>query len=109
MKLIINRQLFGCSGNIATNVSQISEGKGLETKNFNLKTEYNMKTRTSIYHRTFAFAYVLLVAVFSFFKKVFTHNYCDTCGFTKDKVYVTEIFTEAGIIQCDKCSGQNCH
>lgn len=24
-----------------------------------------MKTRTSIYHRTFAFAYVLLVAVFS--------------------------------------------
>jgi hypothetical protein len=44
----------------------------------------------------------------SFFKKVFTHNYCDTCGFTKDKVYVTEICMEAGIIQCDKCSGQNC-
>jgi len=68
-----------------------------------------MKTKTSIYHRTFAFAYVLLVAVFSFFKKVFNHNYCDTCGFTKDKVYVTEICMEAGIIQCDKCSGQNCH
>jgi hypothetical protein len=49
-----------------------------------------------------------LGAVFSFFKKVFTHNYCDTCGFTKDKVYVTEICMEAGIIQCDKCSGQNC-
>jgi hypothetical protein len=32
-------------------------------KNFNLKTEYNMKTRTSIYHNPFAFAYVLLVAV----------------------------------------------
>jgi hypothetical protein len=28
-----------------------------------LKTEHNMKTRTSIYHRTFAFAYLLLVAV----------------------------------------------
>lgn len=58
-----------------------------------------MKTKTSIYHRTF----------FSFFKKMFTHNYCDTCGFTKDKVYLTEICMEAGIIQCDKCSGQNCH
>ena len=58
-----------------------------------------MKTRTSIYHRTFAFAYVLLVAVFNFFKKVFTHNYCDTCGFTKDNVYVTEYCMEAGIIQ----------
>ena len=50
----------------------------------------------------------VLAAVFSFFKKLFTHNYCDTCGFTKDKVYVTEICMEAGIIQCDKCSGQNC-
>ncbi len=28
-----------------------------------MKTEYNMKTRTSIYHRTFAFTYMLLVAV----------------------------------------------
>jgi len=36
-------------------------------------------------------------------KKVFTQNYCDTCGFTKDKVYVTEILIEGGIIQCDKC------
>lgn len=38
-----------------------------------------------------------------FFKKIFTHNYCDTCGFTKDKVYVTEYFLEAGLIQCEKC------
>ena len=30
---------------------------------FNLKTECNMKTKTSIYHRTFAFAYVLLAVV----------------------------------------------
>jgi hypothetical protein len=41
---------------------QISEDKDLEKK-INLKTNINMKTRKSIYHRTFAFAYVLLVAV----------------------------------------------
>ncbi len=69
-----------------------------------------MKTNFKFKNQLIAFAYVLLVAVFNFFKKVFTHNYCDTCGFTKDKVYVTEYCTEAGIIQCDKCSGQqNCH
>lgn len=39
----------------------------------------------------------------AFIKKVFTHNRCDTCGFTKDEVYVTEYFMEAGIIQCVKC------
>lgn len=43
-------------------------------------------------------------AILNFFKKVFTHNYCDTCGFTKDKVYVTELFNEAGLIQCNKCN-----
>ncbi len=41
--------------------------------------------------------------IFNFFKKLFTHNYCDTCGFTKDKVYATELFIEAGLIQCKKC------
>lgn len=65
-----------------------------------------MKNKSSIYHRTGNYAKRVLVAVFSFFKKLFTHNYCDTCGFTEDKVYVTEIFMEAGIIQCDKCSGR---
>jgi hypothetical protein len=44
--------------------------------------------------------------IFNFFKKIFTHNYCDTCGFTKDKVYVTEIFSEGGLIQCTKCVGE---
>ena len=39
----------------------------------------------------------------SFFKKMFTHNRCDTCGFTKDNVYVTEYYAEAGLIQCIKC------
>ena len=41
--------------------------------------------------------------IFSFFKKLWTHNRCDNCGFTKDKVYVTEYYTEAGLIQCVKC------
>jgi hypothetical protein len=41
--------------------------------------------------------------IINFLKKFFTHNYCDTCGFTKDKVYVTEIFSEAGLIQCKNC------
>ena len=65
-----------------------------------------MKNKSSIYKRTGNYAKRVLVAVFSFFKKVFTHNYCDTCGFTKDKVYITEICMEAGIIQCEKCSGR---
>jgi len=67
-----------------------------------------MKTKTSLNNENPPAAKPLLAAVFSFFKKVFTHNYCDTCGFTKEKVYVTEICMEAGIIQCGKCSGQNC-
>ena len=32
-------------------------------------------------------------------KKVSTHSYCDTCGFTKDKVYS---FRE-NVIMCKKC------
>jgi len=36
-------------------------------------------------------------------KKMFTHNYCDTCGYTQDNVYVVEHYTEAGLIQCEKC------
>jgi hypothetical protein len=41
--------------------------------------------------------------IFDFIKKVFTHNRCDGCGFTKDDVYVTEYFAEAGYIECKKC------
>jgi hypothetical protein len=41
--------------------------------------------------------------IINFIKKAFTNNYCDTCGFTKEQVYVTEILTEAGIIQCKNC------
>lgn len=44
-----------------------------------------------------------MVKIFSFIIKLFTHNHCDTCGFTKDEVYVTEFFMEAGLIQCKKC------
>jgi ribosomal protein L37AE/L43A len=41
--------------------------------------------------------------ILQFIKKLYTYNHCDTCGFTKDSVYVTEYFLEAGIIQCEKC------
>ena len=41
--------------------------------------------------------------VWGFIYKVFTHNYCDTCGFTKEDVFVTEYFTEAGMIECKTC------
>ena len=44
-----------------------------------------------------------ITKIWKFLHKVFTQNYCDTCGFTKDKVYVTHHFTEAGFIQCKKC------
>lgn len=35
--------------------------------------------------------------------KMLTHNLCDTCGFTKEEVFLTKYFTEAGFFQCDKC------
>jgi predicted nucleic-acid-binding Zn-ribbon protein len=41
--------------------------------------------------------------LFNFIKKMWTHNYCDTCGYTKEDVYVTEIWMEAGLIQCINC------
>lgn len=41
--------------------------------------------------------------IIRFIKKVITHNHCDTCGFTKDEVFVVEFFAEAGLIQCEKC------
>jgi hypothetical protein len=48
-----------------------------------------------------------MTSIFCFFKKILTHNYCDTCGFTRDKVHVTENFNEAGFIQCTKCIKNN--
>ena len=39
----------------------------------------------------------------NYFTKLFTHNFCDTCGLTKDTVYVTALYTEAGLIECEKC------
>ena len=41
--------------------------------------------------------------ILEFLKKVFTHNRCDSCGFTKNNVYVTEYFSEGGWIECKKC------
>ena len=36
-------------------------------------------------------------------KKALTHNRCDSCGFTKEQVYLTELFTESGLIVCKPC------
>ena len=44
-----------------------------------------------------------LKIIFNTIKKALTHNRCDTCGFTKDEVYVTEFYLEAGLRQCIKC------
>ena len=41
--------------------------------------------------------------IIEFIKKWFTHKRCDTCGFTKDKVYLVEMYLESGLIQCEKC------
>lgn len=41
--------------------------------------------------------------IIEFIKKAITHNHCDSCGFTKDEVFVAEFFAEAGLIQCEKC------
>ena len=41
--------------------------------------------------------------IIDFIKKSVTHNRCDSCGFTKDEVFVTEYFTEAGWIECKNC------
>lgn len=36
-------------------------------------------------------------------KKALTQNRCDNCGFTKDEVYTTILFTESGYRECMKC------
>ena len=41
--------------------------------------------------------------LWQFIKKVFTHNHCDDCGFTKDQVFVAELWLEAGLILCETC------
>jgi len=45
----------------------------------------------------------LLTTAWSYITKPFTHHYCDTCGFTKDEVFITEYFMESGFRQCRKC------
>ncbi len=51
--------------------------------------------------------FLALKKTFINFKLIFslksTHNRCDSCGFTKDEVFVTEYFMEGGYIQCKKC------
>ena len=45
--------------------------------------------------------------IFNLIKKVLTHNYCDTCGFTKDEVFLIELYSESGLLQCEKCYKKN--
>jgi hypothetical protein len=45
----------------------------------------------------------MLKQIISFIHKVFTYNKCDTCGFTKNKVYVVEFFMEGGYMECTEC------
>lgn len=52
---------------LAANVMQISEGKDLETNILTLKQNIIMKMRKSIYHRAFAFAYMLLNKIYGSF------------------------------------------
>ena len=35
--------------------------------------------------------------------RVFSCNLCDTCGFTKNDVYFTDIPPYGGRVQCNKC------
>ena len=44
-----------------------------------------------------------LYTVLSTVKKALTQNNCDNCGFTKDEVYTTILFTESGYRECMKC------
>lgn len=44
-----------------------------------------------------------LLRMWNAFKLPFTHNRCDSCGFTEEEVYVTEFFTEGGYLQCKSC------
>ena len=32
-----------------------------------------------------------------------THNKCDTCGWTKDEVFLNGFYTRFSMIQCEKC------
>lgn len=39
--------------------------------------------------------------------RIMTHNYCDTCGWTEDEIYVTDDDLEGGLLQCKKCYYEN--
>lgn len=38
---------------------------------------------------------------------IFIKDYCDTCGLTRSKVLLTEIYLEPGVYQCEKCIKRN--
>jgi len=45
----------------------------------------------------------LIMKLLGTVKKALTQNRCDNCGFTKDEVYTTILFTESGYRECMKC------
>ena len=49
------------------------------------------------------FCQTRVVRSFFWFTKFFTHNYCDSCGWTKNKIYTTKLFSEAGYLECSEC------
>lgn len=38
---------------------------------------------------------------------IFITDYCDTCGLTRSKVFLTEIYIESGLNQCENCIKRN--
>lgn len=45
--------------------------------------------------------------ILAYIIKILTHEYCDSCGYTKDEVYVTWVGAGGGICECQKCIDKN--
>ncbi len=50
-----------------------------------------------------AFWQTLVRRCLSYLPKFLTHNYCDSCGWTKNELYVTKMFSEEGFVECSEC------
>jgi C4-type Zn-finger protein len=42
--------------------------------------------------------------IFKLIREYLSYKYCDNCGFTKNDVFITEHFLEAGLRLCNKCN-----
>ena len=45
----------------------------------------------------------IIKKIFKWIRMYITHNKCDTCGWTKDEVFLNGFHTRFNIIQCEKC------